>query len=306
VRICVSGAAGFIGSHVVDRLFAAGHTVIAIDNLSTGRAENLSHLKGRPGLRIILGDLEEVRMQAVGGIDAFIHCAALSSVNACQKDPEDAWYQNVEVTRDALALAKTCKAGRFVFVSTGAIYGTEERDEPQSVYAKTKLAAEIAVELEQHTKSGSHPMQPYVLRLGNVFGPRQRADLECGVIAKWMRALKDGAADLGVTGDGEQTRDFIYVGEVVQRIVECATGTDAWAWFDVWFDVVASGVSRSIDEMAGRVWAAAGRPGQVVIRHLPLPPGEVRFTDLPVEPLDVDRLGVRLDEWLKATWESVR
>ncbi len=302
MRVCVTGAAGFIGSHVVDRLFAAGSTVIAIDNLSTGRAENLAHLKGRPGVRIILGDVEEVRMQNVGAVDAFVHCAAFSSVNACQKDPEEAWFQNVEVTRDALTLAKSCKAERFVFVSTGAIYDEDGHDAPQSVYAQTKLAAELAVGLEQIQRPGHHPLQVYVRRLGNVFGPRQRADLECGVVAKWMRALKDGAATLGVTGDGQQTRDFIGVSVVAEDLARLSDGG-----LGAWFDVIGTGRPLSVAALADRVWAAAGREGPVQTERLPLPSGEIRFTDLPVEARgsEEDR-DIDLDGWLRETWEATR
>lgn len=306
MRIAVSGGAGFIGSHVVDALHAQGHVVVVIDDLSTGRAENLAHLKGKPGVRIILGDVEEVRMQAVGGLDAFVHCAALSSVNDCEKSPGDAWDMNVDMTWRAMELAKVCKAERFVFVSTAAIWapigipGTDyagRLNDPKSAYARTKLAAELAV-------ATFWPVGGRAVRLANVYGPRQRPDLEAGVIAKWMRALKDGAESIGVTGDGQQTRDFVYVESVAHTLAMIAEAGDLGdldARTGYPQSICAAGRTTPIKDLAEIVWTVCGREGPAVIKPLPLPKGEVRFTPILPRTCHVD-----LVDGLRKTWEAVR
>ena len=300
MRVCVTGGLGFVGSHIVDALLDDGHVVVVIDNLSTGRAENLAQRKGKAGLRIVLGDLAETRMQQVGGLDAMVHCAALSNVNTCEKSPGDAWDLNVDLTWAAMELAKKCKAERFILTSTGAIYGDLADvetacschivpDNPRSAFARSKLAAELAVKTFGYNVHGGGS-----IRLTNVYGPRQRADLETAVLAKWMQALKVGATELGVTGDGHQTRDFVFVKDVAARLANAAV------YGQVVGGIIASGRTISIRDMAQKVWTAAGREGEVAIKWLPLPAGEVRTT--PMLPATANDTAI--EDGLRLTWEA--
>ncbi len=222
MRTVVTGGAGFIGSHLVDALIAAGHDVLAVDDLSSGRPENLAGAFVR-GARLVQADVrgeaEMRRVLAKARPDVVFHLAAQISVSRAARAPLDDAGVNVIGTLAVLEAARACGARRFVLASTGgAIYGDARqiptREDapvaPLSPYGTGKAAAEQYVALYGRV----HGISPITLRLANVYGPRQGASGEGGVITHFCRARLAGIA-APVFGDGGQTRDFVYVRDVV-------------------------------------------------------------------------------------------
>ena len=224
MRAAVTGGAGFIGSHVVDALVARGDEVYVVDNFATGRRENLNEAATLYELDIrepLAGVFEEIQPELV------VHLAAQADVGTSVERPLFDAEVNVVGTLNVLEAVRPHGA-QLVFSSTGgAIYGECERpareeDErrPVSPYGTAKLAAEEYLA----TWNRLHGTRHVALRFANVYGPRQLAKLEGGVVAIFMDRLRAGE---GVTifGDGEQTRDYVYVGDVV-RAVLAAVGRD--------------------------------------------------------------------------------
>ena len=227
----VSGGAGFIGSNLVDALLARGDEVTVIDDLSTGRAQNLDPaLAG--GARLVEADIRD----AGAVFDLFeqerpavvYHLAAQIDVRRSIADPAFDASINVGGTANLLEAARVAGTRRFVFVSTGgAIYGEGDgKDlplpegaavEPLAPYGQSKFAAEGYVSLYERL----YGLSGVSLRLGNVYGPRQDPLGEAGVIAIFCGRLRDGGSPT-VFGDGRQTRDYIYVGDVVSAMIAAA------------------------------------------------------------------------------------
>jgi UDP-glucose 4-epimerase len=231
MRVLVTGGAGFVGSNLVDALVARGDEVAVLDDLSTGRRENLDDALSK-GARLVEGDVRDAA--AVGGLagevgpEVVFHLAAQIDVRRSVEDPAFDAAVNVGGTANALEAARAAGSSRFVFVSTGgAIYGEGAgRDlplpedapiAPLSPYGLSKYAAEGYVSLYERL----HGLSGVSLRLGNVYGPRQDPLGEAGVIAIFCGRLQDGRRPT-VYGDGTQTRDYIYVGDVVAAALAAA------------------------------------------------------------------------------------
>ncbi len=218
MRVLVTGGAGFIGANLVQSLVGA-HEVGVIDDLSTGRPENLHPMSWTRTLDI----LDERLPSAVAEFapDAVVHLAAQSSVPRSLVDPDFDWRVNVDGTRAVAAAAIEAGVSRFISASSAAVYGapaevplTEcSQKGPANPYGSSKLAAEqvLAEEL------AGTPVDFASFRFSNVYGPRQDAHGEGGVIAAFCGALAAGQTPQ-IHGDGTQTRDFIYVGDVVAAI----------------------------------------------------------------------------------------
>ena len=224
MRAAVTGGAGFIGSHVVDALVARGDEVYVVDNLATGRRENLNEAATLMEIDIrepLAGLFEEIQPELV------VHLAAQADVGTSVERPLFDAEVNVVGTLNVLEAVRPHGA-QLVFSSTGgAIYGECERpareeDErrPVSPYGTAKLAAEEYLA----TWNRLHGTRHVALRFANVYGPRQLAKLEGGVVAIFMDRLRAGES-VTIFGDGEQTRDYVYVGDVV-RAVLAAVGRD--------------------------------------------------------------------------------
>lgn len=224
MRCLVTGGAGFIGSNLVDALLARGDEVTVVDNLSTGRMSNLE-----PGLAngTELVELDIRDGNALSALarekrpEAIFHLAAQIDVRKSLADPFFDAGVNVGGTANVLEAARACEARRVVSISTGgAIYGEGAGQQlplpedapiaPLSAYGQSKFAAEGYVSLYERL----YGLSGVSLRLGNVYGPRQDPLGEAGVIAIFCGLLKEGGRPT-VFGDGKQTRDYIYVGDVV-------------------------------------------------------------------------------------------
>ena len=221
-RFLVTGGAGFIGSHVVDALVEAGHVVRVVDDLSTGRRENLTH---QPDVELREADLSRpgVADEAVSGVDHVIHLAAIPSVPRSVKDPVTSHRANVDATLLLLTAARDAGVRRVVLASSSSVYGdspTLPKDEtmtpsPRSPYALQKLFAERYAVL-YHQLYG---LETVALRFFNVYGPRQDPGSPySGVISLFIAALRQRHPPT-IHGDGEQTRDFTYVADVAGGII---------------------------------------------------------------------------------------
>nr|WP_243239476.1 NAD-dependent epimerase/dehydratase family protein [Sulfobacillus harzensis] len=269
----VTGGAGFIGSHVVDTLLRQSDTeVVVVDNLSHGQRRFVN-----PAARFIQGDVLDwgVWVDEVGPVDAVIHLAAQISVPESEAHPENDVRQNVLGTVAMLQAAKRLKAREFRFASSAAVYGddphlplAEERaGQTLSYYGLDKWIGEtyIAYEALHSSLIGT------VLRLANVYGPRQRTQGEGGVVAVFAEALAQGAKPQ-IFGDGEQTRDFIAVQDVARafchRLGDPASGG---------VRNIATGEAVSINEVWLRLASIAGLDDRD-IAHGPERPGDIRHS----------------------------
>jgi UDP-glucose 4-epimerase len=212
----VTGGAGFIGSHLVDALVARGDRVRVLDDLATGRRENLN-----PEAEFVEGSVadESAVTRAVEGVEVVFHLGALGAVARSVADPRASNTANVDGTLNVLTLGRDAGVRRLVFASSSSIYGgasvvpTPESAplRPRSPYANTKLAGEWYVRLFAEL----YPIETVALRYFNVFGPRQRPDSTyAAVIPLFAAALMNGERPT-VHGDGTQSRDFTYVADVV-------------------------------------------------------------------------------------------
>lgn len=222
-RFLVTGGCGFIGSHLVDALLARGDSVRVLDDLSTGKRENLP-----AGVEIIVGDVADAaRMrESMAGMDGCFHLAAIASVQRSVEDWLGAHRANLTGAISAFDAARQAKAGKpipVVYASSAAVYGdnpnmplTEEAaTRPLTAYGADKLGCELHGRVAHHV----HGVPNTGLRFFNVFGPRQDpASPYSGVIAIFARRIGDGMP-ITIHGDGRQVRDFIYVGDVVRHLL---------------------------------------------------------------------------------------
>ncbi|MGA6099572.1 NAD-dependent epimerase/dehydratase family protein [Stutzerimonas marianensis] len=220
--VLVTGGAGFIGSNLVDLLLAQGHGVRILDNLSTGKQANLP---SDPRVEFIKGDVADVQLvrRAVQGCQAVVHLAAVASVQASVEDPVGTHQSNLVGTLNICEAMREAGIRRVVFASSAAVYGNngdgEAIDEetpkaPLTPYAADKLASEHYLDFYRR----QHGLEPVVFRFFNIYGPRQDPSSPySGVISIFTeRALK--RQPIIVFGDGEQTRDFLYVGDLVELL----------------------------------------------------------------------------------------
>ena len=220
-KILVTGGAGFIGSHLVDRLIAEGSEVTVLDNFDTGKLDNVS---GHKDLRIAKGDIRDYALirHTVEDVDAVFHEAALASTVLSVKNPLVANEINVTGTLNLLKASSDLGVKRFIYASSAAVYGNtsaprKKEDmplDPASPYGMSKLAAEKYAKIFYEL----YGLETVSLRYFNVYGPRQRFDEKWaygGVISIFLNRLLKNMPPV-VHGDGEQTRDFVYVKDVVE------------------------------------------------------------------------------------------
>ena len=230
----VTGGAGFIGSHLVERLVADGQDVTVFDDFSTGRMENIAHLEGR-GLTVIEGDVRNAKAvaKAMKGVHFVFHHAALPSVARSVEEPLETHATNVGGTLNVLEAARDAKrtVKRVVYASSSAVYGDTPTlpkvetmaTQPLSPYAVSKLAGEHYC----RAYTVNYGVETVALRYFNVFGPRQDPESPyAAVIPLFVKALL-GRAKPVVFGDGKQTRDFTHVDNVVEANLAACTAAKA-------------------------------------------------------------------------------
>jgi len=254
-RVLVTGGAGFIGSHLVDALIGKGIrkecAVTILDDLSTGSASNLGDGLKSSRVRFVEGDVRDRVLveEAMKRVETVFHLAAVTSVPYSVKHPEETFEVNVDGTRNLLEASLHGDVDRFVYVSTCAVYGeprylpVDEKHplRPISPYAESKLRAEEAC-MEFQRAQG---LKITVLRPFNVYGSRQRRDQYGGVISQFIERIRDGKPPV-IFGDGSQTRDFVYVSDVLKAFILAVESEVAVGRV---FNV-ASGVPTSISDLA--------------------------------------------------------
>ncbi|GCE03731.1 SDR family oxidoreductase [Dictyobacter aurantiacus] len=233
-RYLVTGGAGFIGSHITATLLKQGENVRVLDNFATGRESNLQAFEELPGnVEIVRADIRDLAAvaQATQGVEVVFHQAALASVPRSIADPVSSLEVNVNGTQNVLIAARDAGARRVVFASSSSVYGntpTLPKHEgmpgsPMSPYAVHKLTGELLCSVFYNI----YGLETVTLRYFNVFGPRQDPKSEyAAVIPRFLTSLLNQEQPI-VFGDGEQTRDFTFVANVVQANLKAATAPDA-------------------------------------------------------------------------------
>ena len=299
MKILVTGGAGFIASHVVDTYVEAGHQVLVVDNLSTGNREHV-----RPEARLIEMDLNDPALLDLFEAekpDVVNHHAANASVAVSVREPIFDARQNVLGTINLLEAARRAGTGRFIYISSGgAMYGNPEylpMDEnhpanPISPYALSKLTGERYVRIYGQ----EHGLSWTSLRYANVYGPRQDPFGEAGVISIFCQNLLDGVAP-NIHWDGEQTRDFVYVGDCARANLLALEGGDGQAYN------VGTGMGTSINALFHTLREVAAL--ELTAQRGPRRPGDVRHSYLNCHKIEQEldwRAEVSLLEGLARTW----
>ena len=299
MRAIVTGGAGFIGSHLVDALVARGDEVTVFDNFSTGRRERLNE-----GARLVEGDVRNaagVEEAFAAGAEVCFHLAAQADVRVSVERPDFDLEVNVLGTVRILEAAGR-QGTQVVLASTGgAIYGECERPaaedalrRPIAPYGAAKLAAEEYLATYNRLQGGSHVS----LRYGNVYGPRQDPHGEAGVVAIVFGRLARGEG-LRVFGDGQQTRDYVFVNDVVAATLAAPGRSGVFN--------VGTGIETSVLKLAETCGRVAGV--EIDLAFEPPRPGEIQRSVL--DPALAEReLGFRaqtsLEGGLASTWEFIR
>jgi len=238
MRYLVTGGAGFIGSHTVDELVRRGHGVVVLDDLSSGKEENLADVRNK--ITFVKGSITDIEsvQKAMHQAEYVIHLAARTSVPRSMKDPLDTNRINVEGTLNVLVAARDNKVKRFVFAASSSAYGetptlpkTESmQPAPISPYGVTKYVGELYAQ----TFGRCYGLENVSLRYFNIFGPRQDPDSPySGVLSRFTTAFLEGSQPT-VYGDGEQTRDFTFVENAVQaNLLACETPNASKSVFNI-------------------------------------------------------------------------
>jgi UDP-glucose 4-epimerase len=308
-RVLITGGAGFIGSHIADAYLRQGATVWIVDDLSSGKPGNVP-----AGARLVHMDIRDGRLDDVfreaGGFDVISHHAAQIDVRISVQDPRRDAAVNIDGFLNVAENALRHGCGRFVFVSSGGVvYGEPERrpspeslpKRPLSPYGVSKLAAELYL----HYYANIRGLEYAAVRYSNVYGPRQDPHGEAGVVAIFSTRIGAGTP-LTIFGDGEQTRDYVFVGDVVAaNLLVAEAELPAPADLDVRAFNVGTGTETSVNELARTLMAAA--QVEVPLQYAPARPGELRRSCLDAGRLR--QLGwspqVTLQQGLRQTYRHI-
>lgn len=310
-KVLVTGGAGFIGSNLADGLIRQGAKVRIIDNFSTGFRKNLDEING--DFEFIEGDITDpdTVTKAVAGVDVVFHEAALPSVPRSVEDPAETHRVCVDGTFNLLLKSKEAGVRRFIYAASSSAYGNQPvlpkvetmRADPLSPYAAAKLTGELYC----RAFNSVYGLETFSLRYFNVFGPRQNpSSMYSGVISRFIDALMKGETPV-IFGDGEHSRDFTYVDNVVDANIKAAqTAVGLGETLNV-----ANGERITLNQLLDVLKKITGRVG-VEADHQPPRAGDVRDSQAnnarAVECLGYERL-VDLEEGLRRTidwWKNSR
>ena len=304
MRYLVTGGAGFIGSNIVDELVRRGRQVVVLDNLSSGKEENLAGVRSKIELSTgSVTDLAAVQA-ACRGADYVIHLAARTSVPRSVEDPLDTNYNNIDGTLNVLVAARDAKVRRFVYAASSAAYGetptlpkTEAMPaQPISPYGVTKYVGELYAQVFGRV----YGLENASVRYFNVFGPRQDPTSQySGVLSRFMLAVIEGKP-LVIFGDGEQSRDFTYVENIVDetlRACEAAGASGKVFNGGAGSRITLNDVVKLLEKVTGK---------KVQVKYEPARGGDILHSQADVS-LAKKVLGyeprVGFEEGLKRTWE---
>jgi len=256
MKILVTGGAGFIGSHLVDRLVKEGFGVRVIDNLSSGRLENLTQYRNGSRVEVVMGDLKKMEdaLKAVDGTDVVFHFAANPEVRVSTTNPEIHFNENVVATFNLLEAMRRKDVKELVFASSSSVYGEPEQIpvsedapiRPVSVYGASKAACENLI----HAYVKLYGIKAVILRYANVVGPRLRH----GVVWDLINKLRKNPNELEILGDGKQVRSYIYIDDAIEATII------AWRKTNNNYEVYNVGNEDwiTVDEVADQVIEAMG------------------------------------------------
>lgn len=308
-RALVTGGAGFIGSHVADTYLAAGWDVTIIDNLSRGKPEHVP--RAATFKRLDVGSEEARELVAKGHFDVVTHLAAQIDVRVSVSDPVLDAEENILALLNLLEGARMGGVRRVIFSSSGGVvYGEGKPPHvenapklPISPYGVTKLATEFYLACYR----ALYGLESFALRYANVYGPRQDPHGEAGVVAIFSQRLRDGKT-ITVYGDGSQTRDYVYAGDVARANLLAADAPmpQGDGTIDPWGVNIGTGVETSVTGLAKSLMSATGR--SVPIEHAPPRAGELQRSSLKIDKA-LSTLGWRpevdLEEGLRRTYDWI-
>lgn len=277
--VCVTGGAGFIGSHVADALIAAGHRVLIVDDLSSGRKENLP--AGCAFHQLDIRSQAAADLMRTAGIEVLVHHAAQIDVRRSVADPLHDADVNVLGSLNLLEAGRRASLRQVVFASTGgAIYGNQDSFPATEEHATRPLSpygvAKLAVERYLYYFHTAYGLDVTCLRYANVYGPRQDPHGEAGVVAIFLERLLSGRP-CTINGDGLQTRDYVFVGDVVAANT-AAIGLEGFRTYNV-----GTGIETDVVTLFQYLAAAVGVTAAPV--HGPAKPGEQRRSVISAEKL---------------------
>ncbi|MDH7477213.1 MAG: SDR family oxidoreductase [Candidatus Bathyarchaeota archaeon] len=276
MKVLITGGSGFIGSHLVNYLLKSGNDIVVLDNFSSGKIENIQEHINSKRFRLIRGDVrnpEDVE-KAFENVEAICHLAAIVNIPLSIENPLLTEDVNVQGTLKLLEASIKHDIKRFVYVSTCAVYGEakylpideEHPTNPLSPYGASKLAAEHYCKVFHKI----YGLQTVCLRFFNVYGPRQTSGPYGGVITTFLESLKIGKPIL-IYGDGNQTRDFLYVKDAVEA---CALALTRKNCSGKTFNI-GTGTKTSINELAQELIKQANKPN-VEVRYVAERKGDIK------------------------------
>jgi UDP-N-acetylglucosamine/UDP-N-acetyl-alpha-D-glucosaminouronate 4-epimerase len=304
MRYLVTGGAGFIGSSIVDELVRRGHSVVVLDNLSTGKESNLASVRDKIELSTgSITDLAAVQA-ACRGAEYVIHLAARTSVPRSVEDPLGTNHTNVDGTLNVLVAARDAKVRRFVLAASSSAYGETPtlpkaetmQPDPISPYGVTKYVGELYAQVFERV----YGLETASLRYFNVFGPRQDPTSQySGVLSRFMLAVIEGKPPV-IYGDGEQSRDFTFVENIVDESLRaCEAGGASGKVFNG-----GTGVRVTLNEVLHQLEKITGK--KIQAKYEPARSGDILHSQADIS-LARTILGyeprVLFEEGLKRTWD---
>ena len=275
-RVVVTGGAGFIGSHLAEELARQGNYTIILDNLSSGKIENIGNLLENDNVEFIQGSVTNLALlqEVFRGVHYVFHQAALTSVPRSIEEPDASYQTNLTGTLDVLLAARDNKVHKIIYASSSSVYGDTltlpKREDmmpcPLSPYAVTKLAGEYYCQVFQEV----YQLSTVCLRYFNVYGPRQDPDSQyAAVIPRFIKRGREGKPPT-IFGDGEQTRDFTFVKDIVKANI-LAAESDASKVFNI-----SRGESITINRLAELIIELTGNRLEPI--HEEPRPGDIRHS----------------------------